>query len=91
MAQKHNEEFKKEAVRIALTSGLTRRQVASDLNIGFSTLSKWIQISNSQDLPPAADIDLAKENERLRKENRLLMEERDILKKATVFFASQSK
>lgn len=60
MAQKHNEEFKKEAVRIALTNGLTRRQVASDLNIGFSTLSKWIQTSNSQDLPPAADIDLAK-------------------------------
>lgn len=43
MAQKHNEEFKREAVRIALTSGLTRRQVASDLNIGFSTLAKWIQ------------------------------------------------
>jgi hypothetical protein len=45
----------------------------------------------SDDLPPTADIDLAKENERLRKENRLLMEERDILKKATVFFANQSK
>lgn len=101
MAQKHNEEFKKEAVRIALTSGLTRRQVASDLNIGFSTLSKWIQTTNSQDLPPEVDIDLAKENARLRKENRLLMEERDILKKATVdsigednvllFFANQNK
>jgi transposase len=47
--------------------------------------------STSDDLPPTADIDLAKENERLRKENRLLMEERDILKKATVFFANQSK
>jgi transposase len=91
MAQKHNEEFKREAVRIALTSGLTRRQVASDLNIGFSTLAKWIQKSTSDDLPPTADIDLAKENERLRKENRLLMEERDILKKATVFFANQNK
>ena len=33
MAQKHNDAFKREAVRIALTSGLTRRQVASDLNI----------------------------------------------------------
>ena len=43
------------------------------------------------DLPPAADIDLAKENERLRKENRLLMEERELLKKATVFFAGLSK
>jgi len=91
MAHKHSEEFKREAVRIALTSGLTRRQVASDLNIGFSTLAKWIQTSNAQDMPPTVDVDLAKENERLRKENRLLMEERDILKKATVFFANQSK
>jgi len=42
-------------------------------------------------LPPPADIDLAKKNERLRKENRLLLEEREILMKATVFFAGQSK
>lgn len=40
MARKHNEEFKQEAVRIALTSGLTQRQVASDFGIGFSTLAK---------------------------------------------------
>ncbi len=91
MAHRHTEEFKREAVRIALTSGLSRKQVASDLGIGFSTLSKWIQNSKPADLPPSADIDLARENDRLRKENRLLMEERDILKKATVFFANQSK
>jgi transposase len=71
MARTHNDEFKREAVRIALTSGLTRRQVASDLGIRFSTLAKWIQKSNPDDLPPTADIDLAKENERLRREKRL--------------------
>ena len=91
MATKHNEEFKREAVRMALTSGLTRRQVANDLSIGHSTLAKWIQHSKPDDLPPAADIDLAKENERLRKENRRLREERQVLKKATVYFANQSK
>jgi transposase len=80
MGRIHTEEFKREAVRIALTSGLKRRQVASDLGVGHSTLSKWIQFARPADLPPAADIDLAKENERLRKENRLLMEERDLLK-----------
>ena len=91
MAHGHTDDFRREAVRIALTSGLTRKQVASDLGIGFSTLSKWIQKSKPDDLPPTADIDLAKEVERLRKENRLLLEEREILKKATVFFAIQSK
>lgn len=42
-------------------------------------------------MPPAHDIDLAKENDRLRKENSLLQEGREILKKATDFFAKQSK
>ena len=91
MAKVHNEEFRREAVRIALTSGQSRRQVAADLGVGFSTLAKWIQRSRPDDLPPKVDIDLAKENERLRKENRLLTEERELLKKATMFFAAQSK
>ena len=36
-------EFRAEAVRIALTSGLSRRQVASDLGVGFSTLHTWVR------------------------------------------------
>jgi transposase len=87
MGRIHNDEFKREAVRIALTSGLKRRQVASDLGVGHSTLSKWIQVSRPGDLPPAADIDLAKENERLRKEVRLLTEERDSKKSNDVLCA----
>ena len=43
MAAIHSDEFKRDAVRIALTSGLTRRQVASDLGIGLSTLGKWVR------------------------------------------------
>ena len=79
MATKHNEEFRREAIRFALTRGLTRSQVADDLRIGHSTLAKWIQHSRPTDLPLAADIDLAHENDRLRKQNRLLLEEREIL------------
>jgi transposase len=37
---KYSEEFKQEAVRIALTSGLPRACVASDLGVGKSTLRK---------------------------------------------------
>lgn len=42
---KHTEEFKQEAVRIALTSGLPRDRIASDLGIGKSTLGKWVSLS----------------------------------------------
>jgi len=65
--------------------------VAADLGIGFSTLSRWIQQDRRNPEKPAAQSDLEREVARLRKENRLLREERDILKKATVFFAERSK
>ena len=42
MGQTRTDEFRKDAVRIALTSGLTRKQIASDLGVGMSTLNKWI-------------------------------------------------
>ena len=86
---KHTDEFKREAVRIALSSGLPRDRVASDLGIGRSTLSKWLAQYRPAELVSAPQTDLARENERLRLENRVLKEERDILKKATQFFASQ--
>ena len=86
---KHSEEFKQEAVRIALTSGLPRARVASDLGVGKSTLGKWLVDYRPADLVSAPQADLALENERLRLENRILKEERDILKKATQFFAKE--
>ena len=86
---KRTGEFRKDAARIALTSGLTRRQVADDLGVGMSTLNKWITAHRYTNVVSIEDLDLAKENDRLRRENRILKEERDILKKATAFFASQ--
>ncbi|WP_222927467.1 IS3 family transposase [Qipengyuania marisflavi] len=78
---KHTEEFKREAVRIALASGLSRRRVASDLGVGLSTLGKWVAQYRPTDLVAAPQADLARENERLRLENRILKEEREIFKK----------
>ena len=89
MGTVRTDEFRKDAVRIALTSGLSRRQVADDLGVGMSTLNKWVTAHRDSDLVSAEDRELALENERLRRENRILREERDILKKATQFFASQ--
>lgn len=87
MGQKRTDEFRQDAVRIALTSGLTRKQVADDLGVGMSTLNKWITAYRHTDVLSKEDLDLAKENDRLRREIRLLKEEREILKKATQFFA----
>ena len=78
MGLKQTEEFRQDAVRIGLTSGLTRKQVADDLGIGMSTLNKWITAHRDTDLVSKKDFDLAKENDLLRREVRLLREERKI-------------
>lgn len=80
MRTKRTDEFRADAVRIALTSGLTRKQVASDLGVSVSTLNKWITTHRDTEMVPDKDLDLARENERLRGENRILKEEREILK-----------
>ncbi len=92
MGLKRTDEFRQDAVRIALTSGLTRMQVAEDLGVGMSTLNKWItahrdtDVVSIEDLVSTDDLDLAKENDWLRRENRLLKEEREILKKGEIVF-----
>jgi transposase len=80
MAIRRSEEFRRDVVRIALTSGLTRRQASSDFGIGMSTLHKWIKTYRDMDVVSKEDQELAKENERLGRENRLLREERELLK-----------
>ncbi len=70
MANGHSDEFRRDAVRIALTSGLTRRQVSTDLGVGLSTLNKWIKVFGKDAVVSGPDQDLARENERLRRENR---------------------
>lgn len=87
MAPTHSDEFQHEAVCIALTSGLTRRQVASDLGVGLSTLNKWVKALGDGDFVSAHNKDLARENERLRREIRVLKEERELLKSAIRYFA----
>ena len=87
MGLKRKDDFRKDAVRIALTSGLTRKQVADDLGVGMSTLNKWVTVHRDTDVVSKEDLDLARENDRLRRENRILKEGRDILKKTTQFFA----
>src|SRR4051812_49798046 len=84
-------EFRAEAVRLAQTSGRSRREIAADLGIGLSTLRNWIDGRRDQqmDAPPSdRQEDTAAELKRLRRENEVLRQE-EILKRATACFAKE--
>lgn len=70
----------------------SRRAVAADLGIDLSTLRHWIdgQRDREMDAPPGErQEDMATELKRLRGENEVLRQEREILKRATAFFAKE--
>ena len=85
-----DEAFRKEAVRILASSGRTIQAVADDLGIGASSLGKWKRQLNLAELMAGPHEDVQKELARLRRENELLRVERDLLKKATAFFAKET-
>lgn len=88
--RRFTEDFKREAVRLTETSGRTIAQVADNLGIGLSSLNRWKRIYHETDLLAGPHEDVTRELARLRKENELLRQERDLLKKATVFFARET-
>ncbi len=62
-------EFRREAVRLALTSGRTRREIAADLGIGLSTLTRWLSHNRDASEPSEASLDVHAELKRLRRGN----------------------
>ena len=84
MVQRYTDAFRRDAVRMATTSGLTRPQLSSDLGVGLSTLNKWVQQHQQDDLMSGPHDDVEKDNTRLRKEVRLLHGEREVLKKVAI-------
>ena len=84
-------EFRREAVRLALTSGRTRREIADDLGSGLSTLTRLLREERGASEPNEALVDLLAELKRLRRENSVLKQERNISKKAAAFFAKEGR
>lgn len=89
MANQHNQQFKEEAVQYYLDhKDLSIRGCAENLNIGGSTLSKWLKDYRNNDgtIPTRGSgnysSDIEKENARLRKELRDATDALDVLKKA---------
>ena len=87
---RYSPEFKAEAVRLVRSSSDPLTKVARDLGVVPETLRQWVQAARPPSEVPLTD-DERGELKRLRREVRELRMERDILKKATAFFAKQSE
>ena len=88
--RQYTEEFKAEAVRLIVEEGYSISQAARNLDINANMLGRW-----KRELTEDAEIrqqvaDEREELKRLREEVRQLKMEREILKKATAFFARES-
>ena len=66
MGLKRTGELRHDAMRIALTSGLTRREVADDLGVGMSTLNKWITAHRDTETQRHRDTDVVSKENMLR-------------------------
>jgi transposase len=88
-----SEEFRAQAVRLVLDEGKTVGTVARELDLTPSALRLWVEHARADRTGGKTGLTTAEREElaRLRKENRILLEEREILKKATAFFAKQSR
>ena len=83
-------EFKQEAVRLVRESDQSLAAVSRDLGIDENSLRKWqrAEESHGERAFPGQGRSHDEELARLQRENALLRQERDILKKAVGFFAS---
>lgn len=89
-------EFKANAVALVLEKGQSVSQVARDLDLIDSAFRRWIEKAKAGTAPPGPSTGATPltpeqmELQQLRRENQILRMERDILKKATAFFAKES-
>lgn len=92
---KYTKEFKQDAVNLAIEQGYSASEVGRRLGISQTNVSRWVREyrRDQQDLAEGGVTrkELETEIRRLRKENQRLQMEREILKKATAFFAKESK
>jgi transposase len=88
-----DDEFKAQAVRLVLDEGKTVASVARDLDLTETALRDWVKRARADRTHGETGLTTAEREElaRLRKENRILREEREILKKAAAFFANERR
>jgi transposase len=83
-------EFKVSAVKLVTEQGYTISEAAKSLGVDAKSITSWLkQFSSAAGGAPQGEGALKVELQRLRKENQRLRMEREILKKATAFFAKE--
>jgi len=82
---KYPEEFRREAVALYRGSDRARAEVAKSLGISDGALAAWVKAAERDEAPGALDANERAELERLRKENKDLRMDREILRKAADF------
>ena len=85
-------EFRAEAVRIVREGGRTAEELSRDLNCSAQAIRNWVRQADLDEGRRHDGLTTSERDElrRLRAENRTLRMERDLLKKATAFFARES-
>lgn len=87
-----SKEFKAEVVELVRTSGKTVAEVCRDLDLTETAVRAWVrQAEIDSGARDGLTTTEREELAQLRKENRVLREERDILKRATAFFARETR
>ena len=87
-------EFRARAVELVRTSGKSILEIARELGISGEGLRNWVRQADAdagRGRPGELTTDEKAELQRLRRENKVLREEREILKKAAAFFARESE
>ena len=85
-------EFKARTVELILSSGKSVNEVCRELDLTETAVRRWVnQARIDQGEAPGLTSDERAELARLRRENRILREEREILKKAAAFFAQETR
>lgn len=88
--RKYTQEFKDSAVKLVTEQGYKMSEAARNLDINVSLIRRWKAESEAVQQEDDSTADLRAELARLKKENQRLKVEREILKKATAFFAKES-
>jgi len=88
--KRHDKQFKAAAAKLVTEQGYTPKQAAASLGVPVNTLQYWVKVYGRRPQREAETLEtLRLRNRQLEAENQRLKLEREILKKATAFFASQ--